>query len=417
MSRKRKFRVAVRKFDPFESAIQKQWNSFEEMAKTGLTLEAEAFDLHPLSKTLFEDGGLARGDWDVAFINTDWVASIHESNAAVDLAPYLKSDPPEDYPHGWSDSLLRLQNVNSAILGLPYHDGPECLIYRKDLFEDAKEQAAYQTRFGVPLRIPQTWDEFRRVARFFNRPEKKLYGTVFAAFPDGHNTVYDFLLQLWTRGGELFDSGGQLGFDTPEAIEALTFYRSMLWDEAAVHPDCRQMDSVKSGLAFAAGEVALMVNWFGFGAMCETIADSRVKGRVDIAAIPHAEGSARVSLNIYWLLSIAAGSPHQDVAYRFLRHCVSGPMDKLLTLEGAIGCRKSTWSDPEVNRLIPFYNRLEHLHGGAREMPILSRWPLIASLIDKLVLDSIDTQEPVDRLVREADIAARRLLKAAGTGN
>jgi multiple sugar transport system substrate-binding protein len=184
-----------------------------------------------------------------------------------------------------------------------------------------------------------------------------------------------------------------------------------------VYPDCRQMDSVKSGLAFAAGEVALMVNWFGFGAMCETIADSRVKGRVDIAAIPHAEGSARVSLNIYWLLSIAAGSPHQDVAYRFLRHCVSGPMDKLLTLEGAIGCRKSTWSDPEVNRLIPFYNRLEHLHGGAREMPILSRWPLIASLIDKLVLDSIDTQEPVDRLVREADIAARRLLKAAGTGN
>ena len=416
MNRQRKFRVAVRKFDPFESAIQKQWSSFEKIARTGLVLEAEAFDLHPLSETLFENGGMARGDWDVAFINTDWVASIHELNAALDLAPYLKADPPEGYPHAWSDSLLRLQNVNGAVLGFPYHDGPECLIYRKDLFEDAKEQSAYRARFGIPLRVPQTWDEFRAVAGFFYRPEQKLYGTVFAAFPDGHNTVYDFLLQLWTRGGELFDSGGQLCLNTPEAIEALTFYRSMLRDQWAVHPDCRQMDSVKSGLAFAAGEVALMVNWFGFGAMCETIADSRVKGRVDIAAIPHAEGAAPISLNIYWILSIAAGSSHPDVAYRFLRHCASGPMDKLLTLEGAIGCRKSTWNDPDVNRLIPFYNRLDRLHNGAREMPILHRWPLVASLIDKLVLDTIDTREPVDRLVREADVAARRLLKATGVG-
>ena len=31
------------------------------------------------------------------------------------------------------------------------------------------------------------------------------YGTVFAAFPDGHNTLYDFALQLWSRGGELTD--------------------------------------------------------------------------------------------------------------------------------------------------------------------------------------------------------------------
>ena len=50
-----------------------------------------------------------------------------------------------------------------------------------------------------------------------------------------------------------------------------------------MHPDCREMDSVKSGLAFAAGEVAMMVNWFGFAAMCEMIPESRVKGRVDVA--------------------------------------------------------------------------------------------------------------------------------------
>lgn len=252
----------------------------------------------------------------------------------MDLTPFLRRDPPEDYPCGWSESLLRLQNVNGAILGLPYHDGPECLIYRTDLFNNPAEQHAYQEQHGVPLRIPHTWGEFEQAARFFQRPRQRLYGTAFAAFPDGHNTIYDFLLQLWTGGGELFGQTGEIHFDTPEALEALRFYRSMLQDESPVHPECREMDSVKSGLAFAAGEIAMMVNWFGFAVMGETVDSSRVKGKVDIASVPRGEGASSVSLNAYWVLSIAAGSPHRELAYRFLRHCLSAPMDKLLTLGG-----------------------------------------------------------------------------------
>jgi multiple sugar transport system substrate-binding protein len=415
MKRGQSFRIAVRKFDPFESAIRKQWNAFEAGAQTGLMLEAEAFDLVPLTETLFEREGLLRGDWDVAFINTDWVASIHASMAVADLAPFLEENPPDDYPDGWTPSLLRLQQIDGSVLGVPYHDGPECLIYRKDLFEDPNEQHAYADRFGGQLHVPQTWHEFHQIARFFQRPEKGLYGTAFAAFPDGHNTVYDFLLQLWTRGGELVDHSGRIQFDTPEAIDALSFYRSMLRDSAAVHPRCREMDSVKSGFAFAAGEIAMMVNWFGFGAMSETIADSRVKGRVNISTIPHAENGSATSLNIYWILSIAAGSPHRQTAYKFLRHCLSASMDKLLTMEGGIGCRRSTWNDSEVNRTVPFYSALEGLHANAREMPRLAEWPQIASLIDGLMMNVIETDKPVEQLSREAANRASALFVAVGS--
>src|SRR5947208_11500536 len=182
MKRNQSFRIAVRKFDPFESAIRKQWNAFAAAEQTGLTLEAEAFDLVRLAETLFEREGLLRGDWDVAFINTDWVASIHASRAVADLALYLEENPPDDYPHGWTPSLLRLQEIDGSVLGVPYHDGPECLIYRKDLFEEPNEQHAYRDRFGSQLRVPQTWHEFQQVARFFQRPGKGLYGTIFAAF-------------------------------------------------------------------------------------------------------------------------------------------------------------------------------------------------------------------------------------------
>ncbi|MGB6430280.1 MAG: extracellular solute-binding protein [Candidatus Acidiferrales bacterium] len=402
MTGRKTFRIAVRKFGPFESAIQKQWDSFNSFGQTGLTLEAVAFDLQPLSKSLFDHEGLVRGDWDVAFLDTDWLAHAHASKALLNLAPYVKAAPPSDFPHGWSDSLLRLQSIEGEILGLPYHDGPECLIYRKDLFDDPREQRAYEGRFGEKLRVPQTWTEFRRVASFFQRPQEKLFGTAVAAYPDGHNSVYDFLLQLWTRGGELVDDAGEFHVDTAQAVEALEFYRDILQDASVVHPRCAEMDSVKCGLAFVKGEIAMMVNWFGFAAMAETIENSRVRGKVDIAAIPRADGCASCSLNVYWVLAIAAGSPHREAAYQFLRHAISPAMDKLLTLEGAVGCRKSTWGDADVNRMVPFYNRLDDLHAHARELPRLVEWPEIASVIDRMIVKATGTRDSAQKIAGEA---------------
>ena len=394
-STRKSLRVAVRRFDPFESSIRKQWSDFDARERTGLELELEPLDLHPLYETTLQREGLKRGEWDSAFLNSDWFAACHSSGALLDLQPLVAADPPEGYPSAWAPNLLALQRFGETLLGLPYHDGPECLIYRSDLFDSAAEKRAYQDRFGEKLRLPQSWREFHQVSRFFTRPEEGLYGTAFAAFPDGHNTVYDFCLQLWTRGGELFDTQGRLTLESSEAVEALEYYRALLNDPASVHPLSRGMDSVKSGLAFAKGEVAMMVNWFGFAAMAETIAESKVRGKVDVAALPERP----VSLNVYWILGVGSGSPHARAAYRFLRHCASPAMDKLLTLEGGIGCRKSTWEDPEVNRTIPFYRRMGALHHGARELPRRSDWPALAAVIDRLVLDTINTQEPVRSLV------------------
>ncbi len=402
MTKRNTFRVAIRQFDPFASAIQKQWASFCQTSNVDLTLEAIELDLHPLYETLFENNGLQKGEWDVAFVCTDWLAEAHQSNALLDIHTHLQTHPPTDYPNGWTDSLLRLQTFNTQILGLPYHDGPQCLIYRQDLFNDPSEQKAYQQKYGEPLTVPQTWNDFVQVARFFTRPNENLYGTVFAAYPDGHNTVYDFCIQLWTRGGELFDASNHLTLNTPQAIEALTFYRNILNDPSAMHPQAREFDSVKSGLAFANGNIAMMTNWFGFAAMSETIAETKVKNKVGVANIPHAPHCNSASLNVYWILGIGSGSPHTDIAYAFLRHCASVSQDKLLTLEGGIGCRKSTWADQEVNTTIPFYHMLEPIHKNARELPRLTHWAKLSEIIDQLVLNTINTDRTIADLVQEA---------------
>ena len=408
MPRTQQFRIAVRKYSPFEAAIRAQWEAFEATTHTGLTLDLVPLDLHPLEEAIFTSNGMRNGDWDIAFVATDWIASMYAQRCAVDLGPRLISAPPQDYPHGWTDSLLRLQTVERpegppAILGVPYHDGPECLLYRRDLFDDPELRTLYQQTYNEHMAPPSTWDAFHRIAKFLHGRRAGLSGTVFAAFPDGHNTVYDFLLQLWTRGGDPFDSAGNVHFATPEATEALTFYRTIISDPQACHPDCLQLDSVAAGLAFAAGHVAMCINWFGFATHAHTSPDSAVRGLVDIADIPHAGQGSTASLNVYWILSIASGSPHRDLAWQFLRHTLTPAMDKLTTTSGAIGCRKSTWHDPEVNAAIPFYHRIEQLHANAREIPQRPDWPRIASIIDTLVTQALTTNTPTEDLLRQAD--------------
>ncbi|WP_111706438.1 ABC transporter substrate-binding protein [Lutibacter citreus] len=404
-----KFRIAVRKFDAFESAIDKIWKLFCE--KTGCTLELEAvpLDLHPLYDTILKEDGLKNGTWDVSLINTDWITEAYASNSVENLSSYIAKEAPQDFPNGWSKSLLYKQEFEEKTVGLPFHDGPECLIYRKDLFEATLEKENFKKQFGKELEIPKTWDDLMQVAEFFNRPEQDLYGTTFAAFPDGHNTVFDFCLQLWTRNGELFDENKKIKLNSEAAVEGMEFYRKALKNTNAIHPDSRDFDSVKSGLAFANGNLAMMVNWFGFASMCEFLEDSKVKGKVDIANVPAGPTGEGTSLNAYWMYVIGTGSEHKKLAYEFIKFAVSEENDKLLTLEGAIGCRKSTWHDSDVNREVPYYHKLEELHKKTRSLPRKSNWSEIADVIDQLVLEVINTSKDIKTILDEAQLEINRI--------
>jgi multiple sugar transport system substrate-binding protein len=395
------FRIAVRKFGPFESALAKLWASYCQHSGCQLAVEMVPMDLHELHASLLTDKGLLHGNWDVAHINTDWLLEAHSSGALENLTPYIEANPPADFPHGWSPSLRTMQQYGDAVVGLPFHDGPECLIYRKDLFDSAEEQAAFQQQHGRPLRVPETWEELQTVAQFFHRPADNLYGLVAAGYPDGHNTVFDFCLHLWTRGGQLIDQQGRVNINSQAAIDGLTYYRALFNDTTAVHPKSGSYESVAAGQAFARGEAAMTINWFGFAAVCEVDAASAVRGKVDITSIPRGAGGQSTSLNVYWLYAIGAGSQHKAVAYDFIRFAVSAANDKLLTLEGGIGCRISTWHDAEINALVPYYHKLEMLHQQAESLPQKANWAAIATIIDEVVLRAINSDTPVAELLAE----------------
>lgn len=90
------------------------------------------------------------------------------------------------------------------------------------------------------------------------------------------------------------------------------------------------------------------------------------------------------------------------MAYDFIRFAVGREQDKQLTVEGGVGCRYSTWYDSEINRMIPFYNKLAELHDTARTLPRLANWPQIAHIIDDTVIAAIKTDESSLSLLTKA---------------
>jgi multiple sugar transport system substrate-binding protein len=393
-------RIALRNYADFENALTEEARLFE-ASHPGTKIELVSLGIHDLYKTAVTEGGLHDGRYDLALLVTDWLSEAHAACALEDLHPWQQRIPIHDWPQGWPHSLVQPLLFGDHLTSLPWHDGPECLVYRTDLFEDPAERSAFRSQFFRELAPPTTWEEFEQTARFFNHSSAGRYGTVFAAFPDGHNTLYDFALQLWSRGAELTDSTGRPFVTTPKALSALEFYRRVVRDPALCHPRSPQLDSTQSGDLFLAGEVALMVNWFGFAARSGR-EGSPLAGKVAIAPIPTAYGAPPVSLSVFWALAMGKGSRHKELAWQFLRYVASPERDLGITRHGTVGVRLSTWRDPALQSRIPVYSEVESISLGARQLPTGPDMASFAAIIDEVITRALSTNEPSAAILESA---------------
>ncbi len=395
-----RLRIAVREFADFENALAEEIALYRE-SNPEVQFEAVQLDLHRLHAELFERGGLRSGTWDIGYLVTDWLADAVGENAVEDLTPYLRRKPIPDWPEGWSPSIVEPLYFGEKLYTLPWHDGPECLIYRRDLFEDAAEQEDFRSRYGYTLKPPVTWEQFMDVAAFFTRSDQNLYGTMFAAFPDGHNTMYDLALQLWSRGGEFEDGQGNAVLNAPEAEASLDFYREIISDSSRCYPGAKELDSTRSGDVFLSGAVAMMVNWFGFATRCDR-AGSQLRSKVGIAPVPAAAGRPAVSLSVFWTLGIGTGSKHKQAAFDFL-HFLTGPERDLgIVKHGTVGVRLSTWRDPEVQKQSPAYREIEQISLGARTLPRSRNLPAFAAILNDVAIAALTTTESSAAILKKA---------------
>jgi multiple sugar transport system substrate-binding protein len=385
----RRLRLAYRESSVFTNALRRQVDAFR-TARPEIEVELVGHDLPELYGELVEGDGCRSGEWDLFLCCTDWLPPLMGKRRLRELDGYLRADPPPDWPDGWSPSLRGLPTSDGMTYGIPYHDGPEMFMYRADLFDDPSERQRFESEYGYPLAAPQTWSQFLDVALHFTRPTDDLYGCVLGAKPDGHNNVYDFLIQLWSRGGEVLD-GRRAAFADAAGREALSYLRDLAVVHRVTQPDPRAYESVGSGEYYATGRAAMMWNWFGYAVLAE-LPSSAIRGRNKYALIPRGDGPGgrHVSLSVFWVLTIPAGSREAGLAWEFLRHTATAEMDLVTAYEGATGCRLSTWRDPQIRERFPCYSLIEQTHQSVETMPAIPEYPEINEVLN-VEIDAVYT--------------------------
>jgi multiple sugar transport system substrate-binding protein len=119
-------------------------------------------------------------DVDLTIARNHEYPDLVQAGLISDLTPLLERfgfSLSEDAVSGYL--LARLQAYfDGRVYAIPA-DGDVALLYlRRDLLEDEENRRAFQQQYGEPLQAPETWDDYLRLAAFFNHPEAGFYGAL-----------------------------------------------------------------------------------------------------------------------------------------------------------------------------------------------------------------------------------------------
>ena len=146
-------------------------------------------------------------------------------NPALDL---------KDLTKGPYDSLAKFKGKNYSFLNWNYN-----FVYwaRADLLNDAGEKAAFKTRYGYELAPAKTFKQFLDIGEFFTRKagqplagqplKTDFYGILHEGISGGATlaSVWENLMKNF--GADLFDAAGVPSFNTPQSIQALSYWARM----------------------------------------------------------------------------------------------------------------------------------------------------------------------------------------------
>jgi multiple sugar transport system substrate-binding protein len=134
---------------------------FEEL--TGATVKVVHVPFGDLFQKIMIPFQTGQSAYDVMFYGSLWIG---------DFYPYLEP-PPEVYV-----KMPQMQDVTRNYQGVATWDGKmvqfpvdgdrHYLKYRSDVINSPEMQAKYKKATGRDLRVPETWEEYDQIARFFN---------------------------------------------------------------------------------------------------------------------------------------------------------------------------------------------------------------------------------------------------------
>ena len=305
---------------------------------------------------------------DVILIDVIRPAQWASQGWAEPLDAYLGADKAK-VMGGYLKAYAEANQVNGKVIALPYFADSQFLYYRKDLLEKYKRP------------VPKTWDEMIATAKIVMDGEKnaQLQGFSTAGAPI-EGTVCTYLVPLWGAGSEL-TKDRKLNLDTPQAREPFQLYGRM--KQAGVLPkNIAEIPTDRIRIDMQAGNLIFGMSWGYVWNRLENDADTKVKGKIGVAPLPHDEGGKSATCIGGWQLAVSAFSKNKAEAVKFARWLSSPEVSKMqAVLASHLPVFPGVYKDPEVLKANPWFADALPVVEGAKSRPVTAQYPQVSDVI------------------------------------
>ncbi len=294
--------------------------SKEFTAQTGIAVDVQEIPLKSYQdKTFLEFGNATTSHpttFDIVIGDSQWIGRGASKGLYVDLTDWLPTVVDMKTIHDRAAKYLcEYPEGSGRWFAAPAETDAIGLAYRKDWFDDPKEQAAFAAKYGRPLAVPDSWDDFKQVAEFFQRPDQKRFGCTLLS-----GRGYDALTMglqnlLWAYGGAWHAEGSNAvkgTLDSPGTVAAIEMYRELL----KLGPKgAENLDYGESIANFENESTAIALNYFAFfPGLAQKFGD-----RVGFAVVPKGPKGRVASLGGQgFSISTKIAAARQEQAKKFI---------------------------------------------------------------------------------------------------
>ena len=338
---------------------------------TGIKVVIEQADLNAVIEKIGLDVNARTAKYQVAYLDPQQIMAKNKDNF-IDLNTF-NSDPALPHIPGGLEDFFESQlnccgymGATDKLLAIPYDNPTMLLAYRADIFANEEYKKAFMDAKGYDWTpsADMTWDQYYEVAAWITEQAAagKIQGVKYGAGQQAkqHDSLMcDFSNVLAANGGDYFESSdlGSIGAANPgksaltseAAIKSAEFYKKL---NAVAHPSSTSWDWSGVAEGYAAGDIAMIIEWHEFSADFENASKSQVVGKTQWTIAPkgdvrHANifGGTGIGISAY------ATEQEQKAAWLFLVWATS-PQTQYLCLTSASGgstpTRRSVYALPDV---------------------------------------------------------------------
>jgi len=316
---------------------------------------------------------------DVSQMGTDMMGQFGV-NQTFDPVP-ADIDPSSFFKSAWDTNM-----VEGATVGVPWYVETRLLYYRTDIAEKAGITAA-----------PATWDDLKAMAKAMQARGGAKYGISL-----GTKNWQEYFPFLWSNGGDVVDASGKPALNSPQAVEALTFYDSFFIDGLTPKSVPEGFDITP---AFVKGDNPMFFSGPWHLGLIKDAGGAGFEKKWAIAPMPKkASGTSFVGGSN---MVVFKASKNKEAAWAFVKF-LADPKTQALWYKTVtdLPAVQSAWQDPDVAsdpNVKMFGDQLK----DTKAQPVSATWSELSSAIndtlEKMTTGGMTPQAAADEMQKAAE--------------